>query len=167
MGTFLSRFNIAEMKHLDKFPIPNYPASMGPRLFSRGNLVDLAEKVLFDALQWGRDSSVAEIPLPFGMEGCVIEASMGPRLFSRGNDIFGPLFMPGPANASLGPRLFSRGNLGMEVSPAVEFPLQWGRDSSVAEMDAAETRQGGASQLQWGRDSSVAEIAPTHLFCCQ
>ncbi len=83
---------------------------MGPRLFSRGNgalggeagtdgvcfngaatlqsrkfaAVDLDDLILV-MLQWGRDSSVAEIAPPAFEVHLPELASMGPRLFSRGN----------------------------------------------------------------------------------
>jgi len=59
---------------------------------------------------------------------------MGPRLFSRGNDA--NLLIPrGLAEPSMGPRLFSRGNplASQNLGPSASH-LQWGRDSSVAEM---------------------------------
>ena len=66
------------------FPIA---ASMGPRLFSRGNQVGR-----------GTDRAIER------------RASMGPRLFSRGNARRPPWPHCGLYGASMGPRLFSRGN---------------------------------------------------------
>ena len=85
-------------------------------------------------LQWGRDSSVAEMADDRGLEPLADHASMGPRLFSRGNH-----FLPRQADrgfeASMGPRLFSRGNSQQfDHFRQNDFGLQWGRDSSVAEM---------------------------------
>jgi len=82
---------------------------MGPRLFSRGNpqgplgrttgrrafngAATLQSRKygggrhrekLWPPLQWGRDSSVAEMPV-IRNSGSAFVPSMGPRLFSRGN----------------------------------------------------------------------------------
>ena len=109
---------------------------MGPRLFSRGNKVGRKWFTVREGwLQWGRDSSVAEIclemtvswprfvKLQWGRDSSVAEmtyfvrvmvfslrASMGPRLFSRGNRGLEGGQRQGPVVASMGPRLFSRGN---------------------------------------------------------
>ena len=62
-------------------------ASMGPRLFSRGNVdascIDAMHELV---LQWGHDFSAVEIMVRLPSD-CIGEslASMGPRLFSRGN----------------------------------------------------------------------------------
>ena len=61
-------------------------------------------------LQWGRDSSAAEIWRVLDLDRAGGTASMGPRLFSRGNSGLG-------AGAAL-----------------TGVALQWGRDSSAAEM---------------------------------
>ncbi len=112
-------------------------------------------------LQWGRDSSVAEMMRPDKVR-------------------------PGRGAASMGPRLFSRGNLQWGQRRRSSRELQWGRDSSVAEIsppscprarwsscfNGAATLQSrkcvrrdptefGKGMLQWGRDSSVAEMAAT------
>jgi len=133
---------------------------MGPRLFSRGNGLNLEHPdIEISVLQWGRDSSVAEIiktksdgwrimSLQWGRDSSVAEMMV---------DVAGrpPLCRP-----SMGPRLFSRGN---NFKIAVETglcALQWGRDSSVAEMRRFRIRRApGDAALQWGRDSSVAEMA--------
>ena len=62
-------------------------ASMGPRLFSRGNGVPADQTV------------------------SLFVASMGPRLFSRGNHSQRGRIVNGEYHASMGPRLFSRGNV--------------------------------------------------------
>jgi len=62
-----------------------------------------------EGLQWGRDSSVAEI---------WYHGSIG---LSRGKP-------------SMGPRLFSRGNRSAADGSVEPLVLQWGRDSSVAEI---------------------------------
>jgi len=58
----------------------------------------------------------------------------------------------------MGPRLFSRGNRAFERGLTWLEVLQWGRDSSVAEMRQLLQQQKPVRGLQWGRDSSVAEI---------
>ena len=110
-------------------------ASMGPRLFSRGNY-KLCEAVLAAREQ----------------------LSMGPRLFSRGNK-WNLLEVDLVIEASMGPRLFSRGNRAGDLHriPA-QLALQWGRDSSVAEIVLLTPPALEDTALQWGRDSSVAEI---------
>jgi len=83
---------------------------MGPRLFSRGNgLCRRTCAAKRRSLQWGRDSSVAEISdLRFG-QWFKRGPSMGPRLFSRGN-FPNHVTGSGSRQPSMGPRLFSRGN---------------------------------------------------------
>jgi len=65
----------------------------------------------------------------------------------------------------MGPRLFSRGN---ELPPdrlEHQFAsLQWGRDSSVAEMRNSKPLLPSSASLQWGRDSSVAEMRVLELI---
>ena len=73
-----------------RLPRSNWCASMGPRLFSRGNR-------------------------PFGRSTGIASASMGPRLFSRGNGRTAGASSP-EASASMGPRLFSRGNARAELA---------------------------------------------------
>ncbi len=89
-------------------------ASMGPRLFSRGNV-----------------SAVGNVPYNSD------RASMGPRLFSRGNPF--RHFLPGSLtrSASMGPRLFSRGNSCGCLRRRGRFSwLQWGHDFSAVEIAA-------------------------------
>ena len=59
----------------------------------------------------------------------------------------------------MGPRLFSRGN-GENLKPGClqALLLQWGRDSSAAEINRRSAGEAGPPQLQWGRDSSAAEM---------
>ena len=61
------------------------PASMGPRVFTRGNSATSSDRVE----QGG--------------------ASMGPRVFTRGNFSVSSTIAP-PRHASMGPRVFTRGN---------------------------------------------------------
>ncbi len=137
-------------------------ASMGPRLFRRGN--DGTEQVLTIALklQWGHVFSDVEKSQPSG-QGCRQRvASMGPRLFRRGNV---PNILEVPSalegfngatsfqtwkyiqacrhkninhGASMGPRLFRRGN-GKDTTriSASSRMLQWGHVFSDVEISAA------------------------------
>ena len=63
------------------------PASMGPRLFSRGRAKKLRPSVCSDLLQWGRGSSAAEGQRRAVFRAHSLAASMGPRLFSRGRAV--------------------------------------------------------------------------------
>jgi len=136
------------------------PASMGPRLFSRGNINEA--RILAQAraakLQWGHDFSAVEIRPGShrrlhsrrGFNGATTfqpwklvwsrqldhrkNASMGPRLFSRGNRVQARrcwVFW----RASMGPRLFSRGNNVWDWEAVVTLAkLQWGHDFSAVEI---------------------------------
>ena len=91
-------------------------ASMGPRLFRRGNRVICAGNPPTDELQWGHVFSDVEIVAAwcFGVRNG--RASMGPRLFRRGNMVL--FFGRGDEEtASMGPRLFRRGNTWMKHCP--------------------------------------------------
>ena len=97
-----SGFNGAAAFQPRKYRVPMardiaaYIASMGPRLFSRGNRI------------------ISGWPTC-----CGSSASMGPRLFSRGNRPIRTRCADHCAAASMGPRLFSRGNWA-----AAGFPLR-------------------------------------------
>src|SRR5690606_25460846 len=84
-------------------------ASMGPRLFRRGN------------------------PSIGGAEKRHENASMGPRLFRRGNCNCG-FERPLADQASMGPRLFRRGNVTGQNTIRISIVLQWGHDFSAVEM---------------------------------
>ena len=159
-------------------------ASMGPRLFRRGN--DLSPEAIrqFDeALQWGHVFSDVEItarasdlarrsPLQWGhvfsdveiadwgmTEADALQASMGPRLFRRGNPE-GHHHRLRLLDASMGPRLFRRGNHNA-VIPARPFfgLLQWGHVFSDVEISyGAYRRRGTRMMLQWGHVFSDVEI---------
>ena len=113
-------------------------ASMGPRLFSRGNsiLVQILWKVGIIELQWGHDFSAVEM-------GCIT------RWGSNERD-----------TASMGPRLFSRGNVARVRYR--EYPLtgqlQWGHDFSAVEIQIPVKGSPMISELQWGHDFSAVEI---------
>jgi len=138
-------------------------ASMGPRLFSRGN-------------------PATKLRIPTQKL-----ASMGPRLFSRGN-LQRKRMHQWLKDASMGPRLFSRGNPEKHKALcAFRAELQWGRGFSAAEIRrsirrcvrfgpsfngaaAFQPRKSIASilntplfgGLQWGRGFSAAEMCYRH-----
>ena len=65
----------------------------------------------------------------------------------------------------MGPRLVSRGNAYLFIQGSkTTFPLQWGRDSLVAEIANVGPTQMTAVILQWGRDSLVAEMPRKRLL---
>ena len=111
-------------------------ASMGPRLFSRGNM--------HGRYIWPRD----------------VHASMGPRLFSRGNDNVIPeharhqssfngatTFQPWKCRRVHDARM-----------PDVTT-LQWGHDFSAVEMSIDASESDVTDQLlQWGHDFSAVEM---------
>ena len=111
-------------------------ASMGPRLFSRGNA----------------DRRQAGIALTCG--------STGPRLFSRGNHTR-LVKAPGCGRGFNGACDSSVAEMAAAFRAAIQSVLlQWGRESSVAEI----TEEGWTARCgvknSWGRDSSVAEMIP-------
>jgi len=133
-------------------------ASMGPRLFSRGNL-------------WGAEGD------------CIPATSFnGATTFQPWKWLIHP-DLPFLFTASMGPRLFSRGNrTSGDSSENVPWLLQWGHDFSAVEIhpgrhkgppgccfNGATTFQPWKSQkpaqespattpLQWGHDFSAVEI---------
>jgi len=144
-------------------------ASMGPRIFIRGNGSFVGEAPVDQRLQWGRGSSSAEThqvpPLCRGTRSVLQwgrgsssaetraggvpawpdrDASMGPRIFIRGNRCA----LAGDAarvDASMGPRIFIRGNSARCFVVRKNSMLQWGRGSSSAETTAS----------QWTRSRST------------
>jgi len=84
-------------------------ASMGPRLFRRGNMMRRIDIMDYERLQWGHVFSDVEINTGTGPARARRQASMGPRLFRRGNyEIITARILE--QLASMGPRLFRRGN---------------------------------------------------------
>ena len=112
-------FSAAETIEAHRVEIRDRPASMGPRLFSRGNLQARANLVFSKLqLQWGRGFSAAETgERQLRRRTEWPDASMGPRLFSRGNHPLCWAYSLTQCIASMGPRLFSRGNGGRGRSP--------------------------------------------------
>ena len=107
---------------------------MGPRLFSRGNRFCLRSGVTPNwRLQWGRDSSVAEIRAFQLLFTTATNASMGPRLFSRGNGTTVSGASESEVSFNGAATLQSR-KLTLHLGAAPRMLLQWGRDSSVAEI---------------------------------
>ncbi len=98
-----------ETKRLAMYGTEPNPASMGPRVFTRGN-----------------PCRCSSIPL-------AQTASMGPRVFTRGNLDF-PAIKRDESNASMGPRVFTRGNWQRRPdSRRGKTLLQWGHASSRVE----------------------------------
>ena len=86
-------------------------ASMGPRVFTRGNGVyQWPRGGRVDALQWGLGFLPEEITTGSTLKAIVWGASMGPRVFTRGNGGLGWVRCCLPSGASMGPRVFTRGN---------------------------------------------------------
>ncbi len=104
-------FSAAEIAEIDAETVRKKGASMGPRLFSRGNrpsgtlhcaasTPSFNGAAAFQPRKSGRRASaLCHAPI----------ASMGPRLFSRGNAAQAD-YAHVADGASMGPRLFSRGN---------------------------------------------------------
>ena len=85
-------------------------ASMGPRLFSRGNLhVAKDEAPAENGLQWGRGFSAAET-VAFSRHRIRPDWLQWGRGFSAAETSWLPTLWKKPPRASMGPRLFSRGN---------------------------------------------------------
>ena len=121
----------------------NPRASMGPRLFSRGN--DGAQDAV--AVRIGSFNGAA---------------ALQPRKCSTPAAGFSAPYL-----ASMGPRLFSRGNA-RRVAPLLwlSVSLQWGRGSSAAEMALSDwLHRETANELQWGRGSSAAEMRDAFRPC--
>ncbi len=102
-------FSAAEMSYRELWTPFNPVASMGPRLFSRGNPARSARTggggyASMGPRLFSRGNSRGPGP---GLLG--VWASMGPRLFSRGNHLAEAITQSN-TKASMGPRLFSRGN---------------------------------------------------------
>ena len=139
-------------------------ASMGPRMFIRGNE-------------------------PRAPKDCRVRpASMGPRMFIRGNSNHRARIRArlrrfnGAADvhprklgaqqvrlhvevavASMGPRMFIRGNMRTKPDTAsARSRLQWGRGCSSAETRAAWDEGWCSQRLQWGRGCSSAETLNTN-----
>ncbi len=110
------------------------PASMGPRLVSRGNSANPAAQSSHRMrLQWGRGSSAAETPpiqLRNHRTGCGFNGAAARQPRKR------------PAEPT---------------ERMKEAELQWGRGSSAAETGGYKYRQRIRLRLQWGRGSSAAE----------
>ncbi len=138
----------------------HFSASMGPRLFSRGNdFIKLTSDLLLFVLQWGRDSSVAEMTTRKDGVSADGKASMGPRLFSRGNCHSGThrRFPDTRFNgaATLQSRKWS---LGKVLRSYTDECFNGAATLQSRKWPPREGAPSKAGKLQWGRDSSVAEI---------
>ena len=130
---------------------------MGPRLVGRGKSAAIAsDRSLHVALQWGRDSLVAESLRPPLRSKSVSRASMGPRLVGRGKlrETFCWLRL---RPASMGPRLVGRGKAEPSVGPVVNLGASMGPRLVGRGKAKAMRLELLRSSLQWGRDSLVAE----------
>src|SRR5947208_3441526 len=107
-------------------------------------------------LQWGRDRSIAELPpepgTPFRELRCFNGAAI-----DRARKYAGVWRMKRLRKASMGPRSIDRGTNRKGLVGIGRVLLQWGRDRSIAELTAGDSRWEGISALQWGRDRSIAE----------
>ena len=118
-------------------PLPAAIASMGPRLFSRGNGITRAGSsrswiscfngaTTFQPWKctWLYRSVAQDMTLQWGHDFSAVEILQSP-----------PRRWPGRRPASMGPRLFSRGNTWPPLSSSLmPTPLQWGHDFSAVEI---------------------------------
>ena len=155
-------------------------ASMGPRPFGRGRDETCGNCGYYGQLQWGRDLSAAE-GRQHRHRSPKSPASMGPRPFGRGRGKMRKV-REVHGKASMGPRPFGRGRPKYGTAAIGTLRLQWGRDLSAAEGEAAASSSPSAGGfngaatfrprkgavvvviqavlwLQWGRDLSAAEGA--------
>ena len=101
-------------------------ASMGPRLFSRGNGQRAVRKHADPASFNGATAFQPwKFPTCLRYTQLLLLASMGPRLFSRGNNIWW-VTGGGGCEASMGPRLFSRGNQHQQAGRVRQDPASMG-----------------------------------------
>ena len=160
------------------------PASMGPRLFRRGNLlrvsVSRSTAISFNGatsfqtwkshsagdrfkaareLQWGHVFSDVEISATQPTGSTANEASMGPRLFRRGNQEVQPL-RPGSGICRL-----QWGHVFSDVEMTIGSPgtytfyvLQWGHVFSDVEIKSTGGMKDVEIFLQWGHVFSDVEI---------
>jgi len=122
---------------------------MGPRLFSRGKVMNLASVTESKLLQWGRGCSAAERVgrrplLPF------LRKLQWGRGCSAAESSTHDVARVGTQRASMGPRLFSRGKVGYVGDDRRTGPLQWGRGCSAAESAAGAVRNGGLVRASMG-----------------
>jgi len=163
---------------------PRAMASMGPRLFSRGNAAHCAKEArAIIWLQWGHDFSAVEIMGLDSPKAITDRASMGPRLFSRGNASRWPQGqmisrslqwghdfsavemarkrdgLTPSDSASMGPRLFSRGNSALSLLLRSQYPCFNGATTfqpwKCCLWDGQTLEK---HQLQWGHDFSAVEM---------
>ncbi len=131
-------FSAAEIRNLSPVVDKSTCASMGPRLFSRGNQI-ISQQTLSHGSGFNGAAAFQPRKSTYGLVCCrrSLSASMGPRLFSRGNQRE-PAQNTSPRTASMGPRLFSRGNGSSDGGSARSaIMLQWGRGFSAAEISSS------------------------------
>ena len=161
-------------------------ASMGPQLDSCGRYIDTkANLEKMNALQWGRNLTVAEGGLNPARLVFYLPASMGPQLDSCGRVRLGGRGRRG-ARASMGPQLDSCGRAkiwaavlakrGASMGPQLDSCGRAAADQYLArefiasmgpQLDScgrgAQSKSGLADTwLQWGRNLTVAEGCGAH-----
>ena len=112
-------------------------ASMGPRLFRRGNMIlicSFGESPSW--LQWGH--AFSDVEIENGFDGLLkLDSLQWGHAFSD-VEMMHFLMDDNPSlTASMGPRLFRRGNPELELSVASEAMLQWGHAFSDVEMNSS------------------------------
>ena len=141
-------------------------ASMGPRLFSRGEAYAQWEHLVPGGmLQWGRGFSAAESHPCGGALYKKCEASMGPRLFSRGESaIHWPrctAWTSFNGAAAFQPRRVSWSACAVVACPASMGPRLFSRGEALSSRSV----MSNWTLLQWGRGFSAAERAGGHSRC--
>jgi len=114
-------------------------ASMGPRLFRRGDAEWQPGDVIIYSLQWGHVFSDVEIcARPPSAPRCC-RASMGPRLFRRGD---GGLTARWRARctASMGPRLFRRGDTACIGPLILRYFVRSAREAALSRLTSTTNR---------------------------
>ncbi len=110
-------------------------ASMGPRLFRRGNFGVGSYTVPTPPASMGPRLSDVEIAVRAARKRAQWGASMGPRLFRRGNKHRRRNLYAGGTSLQWGQRLFRRGNAIINTSNESVCWLQWGHVFSDVEIE--------------------------------
>ena len=133
-------------------------ASMGPRFFNRGNQLATSSTLDGNGLQWGRGFSTAEIAVIDSGPRGQAPASMGPRFFNRGNGSTATVARPSRVPASMGPRLFNRGNSLDDLHGSGSTKSFNGAAAFQPRKFSTHPEPARKSRLQWGRGFSTAEM---------
>jgi len=142
-----------------------FVASMGPRLFRRGNCrISTPGIGRLDSFNGATPFQTWKFLVISGHFAALF-ASMGPRLFRRGNHRRKRQLSSLTA-ASMGPRLFRRGNaVEGAVKPSMRALLQWGHAFSDVEMISWGAFGSIFTELQWGHAFSDVEIWRSGSAC--